>query len=103
MYDFEEGSFEGIVRIWHWVQCFFADFKCHFLDWIFGALEEILGVLVQALAIIPIPGDLTSFTWPDAGPLATALVDLQVPQALSILVAAFTVRFLKGLIPLIRS
>lgn len=101
--DWLQGIFNGINELWKWVQCFFPNLWCQGSDFFMGILEEIFTVLISALGVIPIPDALNSFQWPDVGPFGYALIDLNIPQALTILSAAFTLRFLKGLIPLIRS
>jgi len=86
-----------------WLSCFFSQFFCIAADWINTVIEEVMLGVLGAIALIPLPDALANFTWPDAGPLGAALLACDIPQALSIIVGAFTVRFLKGLIPMIRS
>ncbi len=101
--DWIQGVFAYIEKIWHWFSCFFATLWCQASDFVVSMLEEIMLVAISALSVIPLPDALTSFQMPDAGIFGNALIDLGVPHALTILSAAFMVRFLKGLIPLIRS
>ena len=101
--DWTQGVFQYIEKVWQWLYCFFANLWCGLSDWLMSALEEIMTVALSALSALPIPDALANFQWPDAGPLGAVLIDTGVPVALSILAGAFTLRFLKGLIPLIRS
>ncbi|GER94663.1 hypothetical protein A45J_2427 [hot springs metagenome] len=101
--DWLQGIFQYIGKVWNWLYCFFPNFFGWLSDWLMDMLFEIMSVAISALGVIPLPDVLTSFQWPDAGPFGYALIDLGVPQGLAILSAAFMVRFLKGLIPLIRS
>jgi hypothetical protein len=101
--DWIQGVFKYIEKIWQWFYCFFQTLWCQGADFIMNIFEEVMSVVVTALSVIPIPNVIASFQWPDAGPFGYALIDLGVPQGLAILSAAFMIRFLKGLIPLIRS
>lgn len=92
--------FQWIIN---WINCFFDTFFCIASDWINKVLEEIMLGVLGAIALIPLPAVLSDFQWPDAGPLGGAIIACGVPQALSIIVAAFTARFLKGLLPMVRS
>jgi hypothetical protein len=101
--DWIQGVFQYIEKAWQWLFCFFSNLWCQGADFIMDMLEEIMTVLMSALSVIPIPDALANFQWPEAGPLGAVIIDVGIPQALSILAGAFMVRFLKGLIPLIRN
>ena len=98
-----QGVFLYIEKVWKWIYCFFPNLVGYLTDMFMDILEEVLTVLLTALSVIPVPDVIANFQWPDAGPFGYALIDLGVPQGLTILSAAFMFRFLKGLIPLIKS
>ena len=85
------------------LDCIWGKVVCSFFNLFFDLLDGLVTVLITAIAWVPIPSALSSFTWPDAGPLGGILIECGMVQAMSILAAAFSVRFLKGLIPFIRA
>lgn len=92
--------FEGLFD---WVSCFFTDFIwCATFNLFFDLLLGLVGIVVAALAWVPIPAAIETFVWPDAGPLAGVLFETGFGQATAILAACFTLKFLLRLIPLVR-
>lgn len=91
----------GLVE---WLKCWFNG------DWIFCGLFNLffdllsggVTILVGALAWVPVPVELQGFVWPDPGPLGGLLLETGVAQAVGILAAALTTKFLLRLIPLVR-
>lgn len=85
------------------ILCWLEGFWCKAGDFFIQCMVEVIDIVVGLTAWIPIPVALSSFQWPDAGPLGGALIMFGFPEALVILSAAFTLRFLRGLIPFVRS
>lgn len=89
--------------LFDWIGCFFTDFIwCATFNLFFDLLMGLVGVVIGALAWVPVPAALESFVWPDAGPLAGVLFETGFGQATAILAACFTLKFMLRLIPLIR-
>lgn len=89
--------------LFDWLACFFTDaIPCLFFNMFFDLLLGGVGIVVGALAWIPIPPAIADFVWPDAGPLAGVLFETGFGQATAILAASFTLKFLLRLIPLVR-
>lgn len=86
-----------------WLGCFFTDFFfCKFFNLFFDVMAGGVAVLVSALAWVPVPSALANFQWPDPGPLGGLLLATGVGQAMGILAAAMTTKFLLRLIPFVR-
>jgi hypothetical protein len=89
--------------LFDWIACFFTDFIwCASFNLFFDLLLGLVGLVVGALAWVPIPAAIDTFVWPDAGPLAGVLFETGFGQATAILAACFTLKFLLRLIPLVR-
>lgn len=89
--------------LFDWINCFFTDFIwCATFNLFFDLLLGLVGVVVGALAWVPIPDAIENFVWPDAGPLAGVLFETGFGQATAILAACFTLKFILRLIPLVR-
>lgn len=95
---------EYISKVWNWASCYFDRLLCQLKGLLIEIIDEILSYVAALINVIPIPSVLENFEWPYMNTMMGAVIaDVGVPQALSLLAAAFLVRFLKGLIPLIRS
>lgn len=91
------------AALFDWIACFFTDFIwCASFNLFFDLLLGLVGIVVGALAWVPIPAAIDTFVWPDAGPLAGVLFETGFGQATAILAACFTLKFLLRLIPLVR-
>lgn len=89
--------------LFSWIACIFTDFIwCAFFNLFFDLLLGLVGIVVAALAWVPIPAAIETFVWPDAGPLAGVLFETGFGQATAILAGCFTLKFLLRLIPLVR-
>lgn len=94
-------SWAAAIRTY--LACFFTDaIWCKFFNLFFDILVGGVTVLVGAISWIPVPVELSAFQWPDVGPLGTALIESGFVQAMGILAACMTTKFLLRLLPLVR-
>lgn len=86
-----------------WLKCLLGEaLWCNLYNLFFDVFTGFVTVVVGAIAWVPVPGELAGFTWPDPGPLGGILLETGVAQAVAILAAAFTTKFLLRLLPLVR-
>lgn len=98
-----------LSKIVNFAKWFIAVFKQLFLDaWNFctdivcWAFDGFLGLAVSALEALQVPFDPATYYAMIPADVANMLGLIQVPQALSIIVAAIVVRFLLQTIPFVR-
>lgn len=86
-----------------YLACFFTDaIFCKLFNLFFDILGGGVTVLVGALSWVPIPAEVSGWSWPDAGPIVGVLGEVGFAQALSILAGAMSIKFLLRLIPFVR-
>jgi hypothetical protein len=87
----------------NWLKCLLSEsLWCNLYNLFFDIFKGAVTMVVGAITWVPVPGELSGFTWPDPGPLGGILLETGVAQAVAILAAAFTTKFLLRLIPLVR-
>lgn len=96
--DWLQGIFNVLGTIWLEIKCLLPNLWLRFLDVMVTLQEEVSTALLAVFAVIPLPGAVSNFQWPDTGPLGYAVVQSGIPQALTILSGALFIRFIKGLI-----
>ena len=101
MTDWIQGVFHYVEKLWQWVYCFWDNLSCKLLDIFSQWTTEIVNLVLAAFASIPVPDALASFQFPSGGPLVDTMLLLNVPQALAMIAAAFTVRYMKSLIKMV--
>lgn len=85
------------------VQCYLGTyFICQFFNLAYDLLDAIVTAAVGLVSLVPIPSSVSSWTWPDAGPLVGVLGEVGFAQATAIVAGAMSVKFLLRVIPFVR-
>lgn len=84
------------------IECYLADLPCEFFNLGFDLLNSIITAAVGLISLVPIPSEIASWTWPDAGPIAGVLGEVGFAQATAIVAGAMSMKFLLRLIPFVR-
>jgi len=93
MLDLLRGAYQFIAKIWDFMLNFWDNVSVVLSDWVIDMWGELMVFAWSIQDSLVIPDALSSFQFPDPGPLGATLNILYVPQALAILVAAFTIRW----------
>ena len=101
--DWSQGVFSYIEKLWNFFYCFWSQLPNRLLDIFALVVTDIITALLAVLAVIPLPDVLTNFQWPALGGMGPAMAMSGLPQGMALIIAGMTVRFIKGLIPLIRA
>lgn len=57
---------------------------------------------VGLIVLVPIPSEISGWSWPDAGPIVGVLGETGFAQATAIVAGAMSIKFLLRLIPFVR-
>lgn len=94
------GWIGGLIDV---VRCYLGSlFFCSLFNLFFDLVGGAVTVVAGAIAWVPIPSEITSWSWPDAGPIAGVLGEVGFAQALGIVASAMSIKFLLRLIPFVR-
>jgi len=84
------------------VQCYWGLLFCMFFNVVFDLMQAIITAAVGLIALVPIPSEVASWSWPDAGPLVGVLGEVGFAQATGIIAGAMSIKFLLRVIPFVR-
>lgn len=84
------------------VSCYWGLLFCSLFNLVYDLFDAVLTAAVGLIALVPIPSEVSSWTWPDAGPLVGVLGEVGFAQATAIVAGAMTIKFLLRLIPFVR-
>lgn len=84
------------------VQCYWGLVWCKLFNLAYDLLNAMVTAAVGLVSLIPIPSEVSSWSWPDAGPLVGVLGEVGFAQATAIVAGAMSVKFLLRLIPFVR-
>lgn len=88
--------------LYDWFACIFTTLPCFFYNMFYSFLWDVIQMGLIALAWIPIPSAVATWSWPNAGPLVGVLGEVGFAQATAIVAGAMTIKFLLRLIPFVR-
>lgn len=84
------------------VSCYWGLLFCSLFNLVYDLFEAVLVAVIGLIALVPIPSDVASWSWPNAGPLVGVLGEVGFAQATAIVAGAMTIKFLLRLIPFVR-
>lgn len=84
------------------VQCYWGLLTCVLFNLVFDLFAAVIGAAIALISLVPIPSEIASWTWPDAGPIAGVLGEVGFAQATAIVAGAMSMKFLLRLIPFVR-
>lgn len=84
------------------IQCYWELLICTLFNLAYDLLNAIVTAAVGLMALVPIPSEVSAWSWPDAGPIVGVLGEVGFAQAISILAGAMSIKFLLRLIPFVR-
>lgn len=84
------------------IECYWGLLTCALFNLVYDLLNAIVTAAVSLIALIPIPSEVASWSWPDAGPIVGVLGEVGFAQATAIVAGAMSIKFLLRLIPFVR-
>lgn len=84
------------------IQCYWDLLFCSLFNLVYDLLNVIITAAVGLIALVPIPADVSGWSWPDAGPIVGVLGEVGFAQATAIVAGAMSIKFLLRLIPFVR-
>lgn len=84
------------------IQCYWGLVFCSLFNLVYDLLNAIVTAAVGLIALVPIPADVSGWSWPDAGPIVGVLGEVGFAQATAIVAGAMSIKFLLRLIPFVR-
>lgn len=84
------------------IECYWGLLICALFNLVYDLLNAIVTAAVSLIVLIPIPSEVASWSWPDAGPIVGVLGEVGFAQATGIVASAMSIKFLLRLIPFVR-
>lgn len=84
------------------LKCYWGLLTCVLFNLVYDLVDAIVTAAVGLIALVPIPAEVSGWSWPDAGPIVGVLGEVGFAQATAIVAGAMSIKFLLRLIPFVR-